>query len=225
MEAFVSGNMLGSLNLGGGLKQKASGVQTVLYQKEFPGFELPGMIEANPVFSIYSVSSVSSNEQVSFNSNIVSTAKDFHISLLSIGGHEKSNLLSSNQFELSSGPNSQRKQMPLDRFSLSTMDKVGGFMKRSWSGVNIVNSELSIVADFQVKYKIMGSPKSELNVGIKNSILGSYGYLAPDDQCPNHLSGNVFAVSSLFADIGTFKHILKDTPAIPVWEGCFVSPK
>lgn len=224
MEAFISGNILGSLNMAAGLKKQTLDEKTVLYQIEFPSFELPGIIEAHPSFSIYSLTSLSENVQISFDS-MVDTAQDFHISLFSIsGGQEKLKLSGVDNFEISTGRNDKRTQIPKDRFSLIGLDHIGQFTKRSWSGPSAVNSELSIVSDFKLNYKLIGSPKSELNVGIKNSVKGLYGNLDTNDKCPNHLSGNINALTSLFAQIGT-KLVQKETPQVPIWQGCFSGAK
>jgi hypothetical protein len=222
MEAYISGNILGSLNLAAGLKKQVMDDKTVLYEIEFPGFELPGILEAHPSFSVYSLSSLSGNEQVSFNSKVLSRAKDFRLSLFSVsGGHGKFKFEGADKFEISSFKDVPEKQIPRNRFSFTGLDQVGAFMKRSRSGNHFIDSDLSIVADFKMGYKMIGSPKSELNVGLRNTMKGLYGVLDPKDQCPRHLSGNINAYSFLFTDVGGNNHVLKETLPVTVWEGCF----
>jgi hypothetical protein len=221
MEAFISGNILGSLRLAAGLTKQVRDEKTILYQIEFPSFELPGILEAHPSFSIYSLSTLSGNEHVFFNSKVLSTAKDFKMSLFSLsGGHGKFKFEGADKFEISALNDEERSDIPRNRFSVADLHQVGAFMKRSLFGNQFVNSDVSIVADFKMDYKMMGTPKSELNVGVQNSMAGLYGILDPKDTCPHHLSGNVNAHSFLFANIEGTKHVLKETPPVSVWKGC-----
>jgi hypothetical protein len=222
MEAYISGNIVGSLDLAAGFKKQIVDDKTILYEIDFPGFELPGILEARPSFSVYSLSSLSGNEQVSFNSKVLSRAKDFRLSLFSVsGGHGKFKFEGADKFEISSFKQTQQIQTPQNRFSFNGLDQVGAFMKRSQSGNHFVDSDLSIVADFKLGYKMIGSPKAELNAGVRNTMKGLYGVLDPKDECPRHLSGNINAYSSLFTDVGGNNRILKETPPVTVWEGCF----
>lgn len=146
LSSYISGSVTGSFKLGAGILGKTASDRITLLRYSLPEIELPGIFYLAPSFSVYGVTTLDSDQDVTVNVGMFSNAKNFHVTLMSIGHRKNSTAQLDNISDLETKPS-----------GLSSVNIHAPFEGNVDFGL-----EMSIRPQLELRYKVMGYPSSSV---------------------------------------------------------------
>lgn len=145
--SYIAGTITGSFRVGAGLQNKMAADTITLFRYALPAVELPGIFYLAPAFAVYGVATLDSDEEINLNLGLMSHAKDFHVTLMSLG-HKK------------------EASATLDEISRLETKTMGQSAVNVKTPVRDAHSDfgvaMSIRPQLELGYKVMGYPSSSV---------------------------------------------------------------
>ena len=146
MASYITGDIKGTFDLAAGLQGNTFNDKITLFQREFAPFELPGVIYIDPFMSLYAHASLTTDAELSFKSALSAEAQNFNVKIVSIG----------DQIPITS-------VRDVDALTFEPTKATDMTMAPPTTGAVDVETRLSLLPELEVKYKMMGYPKQQVN--------------------------------------------------------------